>query len=72
MQSEQDILNSLEFVGWYKTLKATAEAHESLWLIATDPSIYLSIFLKGVSPEDEFQSLVDLAEWRGCGCGGGG
>lgn len=70
MPLQKDVSNSIEFIDWYNSLKAMAKDNESSWLVAEDSSLYLSVFLKGISPEDEFQSLLDLAEWKGCGCGG--
>lgn len=72
MRNKQDTIDNGEFLDWYNCLKNIAQSNELQWLIAEDPTIYVSSFSQGLSPEDEFQSLADMAEWRGCGCGGGG
>ncbi len=42
------------------------------WVVSSDPEGHVASYNRGLTPEEEFAELENLAEWRGCGCGGGG
>lgn len=56
---------------WFDELKQAAARRELSWLIASSPESHRKGYDKGLTPDEELNSLADLAEWRGCGCGGG-
>ncbi|MET0658819.1 MAG: hypothetical protein ABW110_11755 [Steroidobacteraceae bacterium] len=57
---------------WLAELQRLAKAQDVEWLIAPASHTHRAGFEKGSTPEEELAALKDLAEWRGCGCGGGG
>lgn len=59
------------FDQWMAQLRELAEERELQWLVS-EPTIQLrEAYDGGASPEDELAALAEMAEWRGCGCGGG-
>lgn len=63
---------STAFIIWYELLVKIADEKELQWLVSSCPSEHLASYAKGISSEDEFAEIEELAQWRGCGCGGGG
>jgi len=63
--------HSKEFLLWYAKLQQLAINSESQWLVSASPEKHLAGYRKGLSPEDELAELDEMAQWRGCGCGGG-
>jgi len=62
--------HSKDFLLWYKALQKIAEKSESQWLVSADLNAHFAAYQKGHSPEEELAELDELAQWRGCGCGG--
>ncbi|RLA39430.1 MAG: hypothetical protein DRQ64_06940 [Gammaproteobacteria bacterium] len=62
--------HSEDFLRWYKALQQIAQQSESQWLVSADLNTHFGAYQKGLSPEEEFAELDELAQWRGCGCGG--
>jgi len=58
------------FLLWYKELQNLAVKSDSLWLISMDSKSHVESYRKGLSPEEELVELEELAQWKGCGCGG--
>jgi hypothetical protein len=56
---------------WLERLRELAAERELSWMISDSGESHRSAFEAGRSAEEEFASLADLSEWRGCGCGGG-
>ena len=65
-----DTTPDLTYETWLHELKLLAEERELAWLISSAPENHRKGYDKGFSPEEELNALADLAEWRGCGCGG--
>ncbi len=61
-----------EFLAWYAELLQAAEKSGSAWLVSSKPEAHFSAYSQGQTPGEELAELDDLAQWRGCGCGGGG
>lgn len=61
----------MSFDDWYAELRTLAVKEEAEWVVAPLAEAHRSGFSEGLSPEEELQQLLDMAEWRGCGCGGG-
>jgi hypothetical protein len=61
---------STGFLSWHAELLQLAKTSDSCWLVATDAAAHLAAYQKGLSPEEELAELDELAQWRGCGCGG--
>ena len=61
---------SEDFLLWYEELQQLAVKSDSLWLVSTDSKSHVEAYRKGLSPEEELAELDELAQWRGCGCGG--
>ena len=59
-----------DFLRWYEELQQLAAKSDLLWLVASDVKTHVEAFRKGRSPEEELVELIELAQWRGCGCGG--
>jgi len=57
---------------WLARFRQRAIERQVEWLAECSPETYRSIYERGVLPEDELDTLADMSEWRGCGCGGGG
>ena len=61
------------FERWYARYRALAAERDLLWLAPAAPGPqHRAAFESGADPEDELDELSSLAQWRGCGCGGGG
>jgi len=65
-----DTEHSKEFLLWYAVLQQLAEKSDSSWLLSSDAAAHFSAYQKGHSAEEELAELDELAQWRGCGCGG--
>lgn len=65
-----DIEHSKEFLLWYAELQRLAEKSDSAWLLSSDAAAHFPAYQKGLSAEEEFTELDELAQWRSCGCGG--
>ena len=63
--------HSKDFLLWYAKLQQLVMNSESQWLVSASPEKHLAGYRKGLSPEDELAELDEMAQWRGCGCGGG-
>ena len=59
------------YEAWFEEFQALAEAEDLAWLVSTTGKGHRQAFEQGDSPTEELMSLADMAEWRGCGCGGG-
>jgi len=62
---------SAGFLAWHKELQQLALNRGSSWLVSTEPEAHFAAYQKGLSPKEELAELDELAQWRGCGCGGG-
>lgn len=61
------------FDAWYARYRGLAAERDLLWLAPQAPGPgHRAAFESGTDPEDELNQLAGMAEWRGCGCGGGG
>ena len=58
------------FEEWLNRLRALAAARDLGWAIDPSGETHQTGYEKGLAPEEELQSLADMSEWRGCGCGG--
>lgn len=56
---------------WLAQLQALANERDLLWLVSPQTDAHHDAYSKGLTPEDELTALADMAQWRGCGCGGG-
>ena len=65
-------MNDRDYDTWFAELRRLAEQRDIAWMIQTDAATHRDAFAKGLSPDEEMTALTDMAEWRGCGCGGGG
>lgn len=59
------------FEQWLQRLRQLAEERELEWLVCGNGENFRAAYEADRSPEEELQSLADISEWRGCGCGGG-
>lgn len=66
MQAE----TSSTFEQWLAALRRAAEMRGVEWVVDPTGASHRAAFEAGQTPEDELQVLADMAEWRGCGCGG--
>jgi len=62
---------STGFLAWHEELLQLAKKSGSCWLVSAEVGAHLAAYQKGLSPEEELAELDELAQWRGCGCGGG-
>ena len=60
-----------DFDLWYEALRAEAQRRDASWLVGGERQSYRQAFEAGHSPAQEIEELLRIAEWRGCGCGGG-
>ena len=58
------------FILWYEELQKLAAKSDSHWLVSTNSKSHVESYQKDLSPEEELAELDELAQWRGCGCGG--
>ena len=58
------------FQEWLESLRALSAERGLDWVIDQSGAVHREAFEAGRTPESELQILADLAEWRGCGCGG--
>lgn len=65
MQQDQDV----SYQCWLDELRALAVEADVQWLIGRDPMTHRRAFEQGLSAEEQLSSLLDMAQWRGCGCG---
>lgn len=56
---------------WLQQLLEAARQHDCEWLITPSSPTHRKAFEEGLEPDEELSQLMDMAEWRGCGCGGG-
>lgn len=61
-----------DFDSWLARFRLLAREQDLAWVLAADGRAHAPAWLQGLSPDEELQALKDMAEWRGCGCGGGG
>jgi hypothetical protein len=64
-------LECSSYEAWLAEFRHLAEDDDLGWLVSSAKSAHLDAYRAGVSPTEELQVLADMAEWRGCGCGGG-
>ncbi len=60
------------YAAWLAEFTRLAREQDAEWLIPADASLPLPGFATGATPQEELTALKEMAEWRGCGCGGGG
>ena len=60
------------FDDWFAELKNLAEEQGLAWALPCPTDSHRQAYENGRSPLDELTALADMAQWRGCGCGGGG
>ena len=60
-----------DFLLWHKELQQLAQKNDASWLVSAELNTHFTAFEKGLSPAEELAELDELAQWRGCGCGGG-
>ena len=60
------------YADWFRRFRALAIEADLAWVLAADLAAHAPAWRLGLSPDEELQALKDMAEWRGCGCGGGG
>jgi len=65
-------LECSSYEAWLAEFRHLAEEDDLVWLVSSAKGAHLDAYRAGVSPAEELQVLADMAEWRGCGCGGGG
>lgn len=63
--------DAIDYETWLQRLRALAADEDKAWLVADQPGAHRGAYDQGLSPEEEFAVLADMAQWRGCGCGGG-
>ena len=59
------------FDEWFARLRRLAAERDLVWLVSTQTELHREAYAQGRAPEDELNALADMAQWRGCGCGGG-
>ena len=59
------------YAAWLAEFRRLAEADDLAWLVGLEVGAHRDAYRGAISPAEELQSLADMAEWRGCGCGGG-
>lgn len=57
---------------WHRALRRLSVEQELEYLVSLEEGAHGDAFRSGLSPQEELSTLEDMAEWRGCGCGGGG
>ena len=66
-----DVPPETSYRAWLDQLIALATQQDIEWIISLEPAAHRESFDKGLSPDEELAGLAAMAEWRGCGCGGG-
>lgn len=61
-----------KFEEWFEELKTLATEQNLAWALPCATDSHREAYENGHSPLDELTKLADMAQWRGCGCGGGG
>lgn len=59
-----------DFQHWLAQLRALARERELDWLIGRDAATHRAAYQAGLSADQQLCELADMAQWRGCGCGG--
>lgn len=59
------------FDQWVRDLRILAAGRECEWLATGIGASHREAWAAGISPADHLDALERMAEWRGCGCGGG-
>lgn len=63
--------SSNTFEQWVEELRRLAIARDCQWLVSGVGDSHREAWAGGISPADHLDALERMAEWRGCGCGGG-
>jgi hypothetical protein len=58
------------FESWMAAFTELARDRGLQWLVDATGGTHRDAFDRGLSPDEELTALADMAEWRGCGCGG--
>lgn len=58
------------YESWLRELQALAAQSECDSLLSREPDAYRAAYEQGLTANQEFFQLQDMAQWRGCGCGG--
>ncbi|MDY0012511.1 MAG: hypothetical protein RBS40_06425 [Rhodocyclaceae bacterium] len=64
--------SSLSHEAWLAKLAELAAERDLSWAVCTAPGGHREAYEQGLSPEEVLAPLADMAQWRGCACGGGG
>lgn len=56
---------------WHRELLRLAVERELQWIVGHSADAHRAAYDSGLTPDEELSTLADMAEWRGCGCGGG-
>ena len=64
-------ISNYSYESWLAEFTRIAMEQGLDWLVPSEPSARRAAFDKGLTPEEELTALKEVAEWRGCGCGGG-
>lgn len=59
------------FETWLAALRSLAQERDLAWIAASVGETHREAFDAGTSPADYLDTYERMAEWRGCGCGGG-
>ncbi len=59
-----------DFPHWLAQLRALADERELGWLIGREDATHRAAYDAGLSADEHLCGLADMAQWRGCGCGG--
>lgn len=60
------------YAAWFAGLQQRACERGLEWMVAAAPGAHRAAYDNCLSADDELSTLEDMAQWRGCGCGGGG
>ena len=63
-------MGARNYDSWFAELASLAHDRGLEWIVQRDAQILRDSYARGVSPDEELAALADMAEWRGCGCGG--
>ncbi|HSW19149.1 MAG TPA: hypothetical protein VLJ86_18160 [Ramlibacter sp.] len=70
-QDQQTGDSELRYAAWMEELQRLAHDDDMAWLLNPGSGIHREAFERGLSPLAEWWALKDMADFRGCGCGGG-